>query len=164
MAEEKEMVSREEAQRQVKSMITRAALIHYAFAKTIIDEVGEKRGKELIKKAMALYGEKVGQKARERAGEKGLPNTAENFQDDLPTLGWHSRERVVVDGERRARVHTCYLAETWKELGAKEIGRLYCYVDQAKYKAFNPELECVHTKNCLEGDPYCELAVRSKKK
>jgi hypothetical protein len=25
-------------------------------------------------------------------------------------------------------------------------------------------LECVHTKNVLDGDPYCELAVRSKKK
>lgn len=164
MAKEKDMISTEEAQRQVKSMIARAALIHYAFSKMIVEELGEKRGKEVIKKAVALYGAKVGEKARQRAKEKGLPNTAENFQDDLPGLGWHAREMVVVDGERRARVHTCYLAETWKELDAADIGRLYCYVDQAKYEAFNPDLECVHTKNCLEGHPYCELAVRKKKK
>jgi hypothetical protein len=37
-------------------------------------------------------------------------------------------------------------------------------VDQAKYEAYDPDLECVHTKNVLDGDPYCELAVRSKKK
>jgi len=70
---------------------------------------------------------------------------------------------VVVDGENRVRVHTCYLADTWKELRVPEIGRLYCFVDQAKYESFNPELECVHTKNVLDGDPFCELAVRLKK-
>jgi hypothetical protein len=37
-------------------------------------------------------------------------------------------------------------------------------VDQAKYQAYNPKLQCVHVKNVLDGDPYCELAVRPKKK
>jgi hypothetical protein len=37
-------------------------------------------------------------------------------------------------------------------------------MDQAKYQAYNPELECVHVKNVLDGDPYCELAIRTKKK
>ncbi len=101
---------------------------------------------------------------REKTLAKGLPTLPENFQDDLPALGWASREKVMVDGEKRARVHTCYLAEAWKELGGPEIGRLYCFVDQAKYEAYDPDLECVHTKNVLDGDPYCELAVRSKKK
>jgi hypothetical protein len=45
-------------------------------------------------------------------------------------------------------------------LGEPALGRLYCYMDQSKYKAYNPELECVHVKNILDGDPYCELAVR----
>jgi len=161
--EKKEMISKDEAFRQLKSMITRTALIHYAFTKTIIDELGKEKGKELTKKAIRFYGEMVGKKVRERTLAKGLPTLAENFQDDLPALGWASREKVIVDGEKRARVHTCYLAEAWKELGVPEIGRLYCFVDQAKYEAYNPELECVHTKNVLDGDPYCELAVRTKK-
>jgi len=160
----KEMISKEEAFSQLKSMITRTALVHYAFAKTIIDELGKEKGKELTKKAIRLYGEMVGKKVREKTLAKGLPTLAENFQNDLPSLGWADREKVVVEGEKRARVHTCYLAEAWKELGVPEIGRLYCFVDQAKYEAYNPELECVHTKNVLDGDPYCELAVRTKKK
>ena len=161
--EKKEMIPKDEAFSQLKSMITRTALIHYAFTKTIIDELGKEKGKELAKKAIRLYGEMVGKKVREKTLAKGLPTLSENFQDDLPALGWASREKVIVDGEKRARVHTCYLAEAWKELGVPEIGRLYCFVDQAKYEAYNPELECVHTKNVLDGDPYCELAVRTKK-
>ena len=65
---------------------------------------------------------------------------------------------------REPGVHVCHLAEVWKELGAPELGRLYCFVDQAKYKAYNPDLECVHVKNVLDGDPYCELAVRTGEK
>jgi hypothetical protein len=159
-----ETVPRKEAMQQMKNMITRTALLHCAFTQTLIEELGEEKGKALALKAIKRYGGFVGQKARKRAAEKGLPLARENFQDDLPTLGWHSREKVVVEGENRARVHTCYLAETWKELGASEIGRLYCFVDQAKYETFNPDLECVHAKNVLDGDPFCELAVRLKKK
>jgi len=37
-------------------------------------------------------------------------------------------------------------------------------MDQSKYKAYNPNLQCVHVKNILDGDPYCELAVRQVSK
>lgn len=160
---ENETVSRKEARQQMKNMISRTALLHLAFTQTLIEELGEENGKALALKAIKRYGDLVGKKARKRAEEKGVPFTRENFQDDLPSLGWHNREKVIVDGEDRARVHTCYLADTWKELGVPKIGRIYCFVDQAKYEAFNPDLECVHTKNVLDGDPFCELAIRSKK-
>jgi len=163
MSAQKEKISKEEAFRQVKSMITRAALIHYSFAKTLVEELGEKRGKALTKKASLLYGKIVGQRVREKTLAKGLPLTRENFQDDLPALGWAERERVKVGGETRSRVHTCHLAQVWQELGAPDLGRLYCYVDQGKYRAYNPDLRCVHVKNVLDGDPYCELAVRTKR-
>ena len=92
---------------------------------------------------------------------KGQNLSAENYKEDLPSLGWEI-DHVVVEGEPRSRVHFCPLADVWREADAVKIGRLYCYVDQAKFKAYNPNLECVHEKNILEGDPYCELAVRSK--
>jgi len=164
MPAKKEMISKEEAFQQVKSMITRAALIHYAFAKTLVDELGEKKGKALTKKAALLYGKMVGKRVKEKTLAKGLPLTRENFQDDLPNLGWAEREKVEVDGEKRSRVFTCHLAKVWQELGAPDLGRLYCFVDQAKYEAYNPELQCVHVKNVLDGDAYCELAVRTKEK
>jgi hypothetical protein len=164
MAQDQEMISKEEASRQVESMITRLAWLHYAFARTLMKELGDKQGKELSKKAVALYGELVGKKAKEKTLAQGLPLTKENFSNDLPSLGWGDSGKVEVEGEKRARVYTCHLAKVWKELGDPEIGRLYCFVDQAKYEAYNPELVCVHEKNVLDGDPYCELAVRPRKK
>ncbi len=160
---EKERVSKEDASRQVLSMVNRLALLHYVFSKTLISELGEKKGKEVIGKAIQLYGEKVGKSVREKTLAKGLKLLRENYQEDLPLFGW-SIQGVEVEGERRARVLECHLAKTWKDLGAPELGRLYCHMDQAKYQAYNPELECVHVRNVLDGDPYCELAVRVKKK
>ena len=158
-----ETISRHEAAEQMKNMVKRTALLHSAFTETLIAELGEEKGKALARKAIKRYGDSVGRQAKQRAETKGLPNTRENFQDDLPSLGWPKREKVEVEGEKRARVHVCYLAEAWKEWGVPEIGRLYCFVDQAKYESFNPELQCVHVKNVLDGDPYCEIAVRRKK-
>jgi hypothetical protein len=72
-------------------------------------------------------------------------------------------EKVVVAGEPRIRIHDCNLAKAWNKLGDPALGRLYCYMDQAKYTAYNSKLECIHEKNTLDGDPYCELAIRAKK-
>ncbi len=163
MAEEKEMIGKEEATRQVLSMVRRLALLHHSFAKTLVRELGEERGKEIIRKAIQFYGEQVGRKVREQTVAKGLKTTVENYQEDLPWLAWNT-EKVIVEGESRARVHACNLAQVWNELGEPGLGRLYCGMDQAKYKAYDPELECVHEKNVLDGDPYCELAVRPRKK
>lgn len=160
MAGKMEMITREEAFQQVKSMITRAALIHWAFTQTLVEELGEKKGKALAKKAIRRYGREVGRRVKERTLAKGLPLTRENFQDDLPGLGWAEREKVEVEGEERSRIYTCLLARVWQELGVPELGRIYCFVDQAKYEGFNPELQCVHVKNVLDGDAFCEMAVR----
>lgn len=100
--EKKETISKQEASDQVQSMITRTALIHYAFVKTLIDEMGEKKGKEVAKKAVRLYGKLVGQRVKDRTLCRKLPLTKENFQDDLPALGWPLREAVEADGEKRA--------------------------------------------------------------
>lgn len=157
------LISIEDARKQVKSMIERGALLHYAFAKVLITALGVEKGKALIKEAIQVYGEMVGKRIREKTLAQGLPLEAENFQDDLPPLGWEDKEVMEVEGERRARVYTCPLAKSWQELGAAELGRIYCFVDQAKYTAYNPELICVHTKNVLDGDSFCEIAVRKKK-
>ena len=159
---EKDKISKDQAFNEVLSIIRRTALLHYCYAKTLMGELGEDRGKELVLKAIQSYGEEVGRKVREETLAKGLDLLVENYQEDLPSLGWEIK-RVVIEGEPRVRIHVCHLANVWKELGAPEIGRLYCYVDQAKYRAYNPHLECIHVKNVLEGDPCCEFAVRSKK-
>jgi hypothetical protein len=117
----------------------------------------------VTRKAIDFYGRQVGKQVRERTKAKGLQTLLENYQEDLPLLGWNM-EKVVVDGEPRVRIYDCNLAKAWNKLGAPGLGRLYCYMDQAKYTAYNPKLECVHAQNTLDGDPCCELAIRARKK
>lgn len=162
MTAKKKMLSQDEATRQVLSIVNRMALLHYSYAKTLVRELGTKKGKEITRKAIDFYGTQVGKRVREKTKAKSLPTLLENYQEDLPLLGWNM-EKVVVDGEPRIRIYDCNLAKAWNDLGDPALGRLYCYMDQAKYPAYDSKLECVHEKNTLDGDPYCELAIRRKK-
>lgn len=152
----------DEALRDIQRALHRGALLFYSFCETLIGEFGEEKGKEVIRKAVDDYGERIGREAQKKAQDKGLPLTPENFESDLPGGAWKT-EVVTVEGEERVRVHFCPLASEWMDWGDTEKARLYCYVDQAKMRAFNPDFEYVHLKNILDGDPYCELAIRRKK-
>jgi hypothetical protein len=162
MSAKEETITLDEATRQVLSIVRRMALLHHSYARTLLKELGEEKGRQVIRKAIDFYGVQVGKKVRENTLAKGLETVPANYQEDLPRLGWNI-EMVTVDGEPRARIRDCHLAQAWKELGAPELGRLYCYMDQTKYEAYDPALECVHEKNILDGDAYCELAVRTRK-
>ncbi len=159
MKSTEEKIPKQEALCQIQAALRRAALLYHCFSKTLFEEYGEERGEELVRKAIDEYGAFIGGEARKKAQMKGLSLTPENFASDLPDIAWEV-ESVVIDGEERARVHHCPLAAEWLEWSDPKMARLYCYVDQAKIKAYNPDYEYVHIKNILDGDPYCELAMR----
>ncbi|MEM5774467.1 MAG: L-2-amino-thiazoline-4-carboxylic acid hydrolase, partial [Anaerolineaceae bacterium] len=71
---------------------------------------------------------------------------------------------VQPDGSIRPIATFCPIAAAFIEMGSRAVslGRLYCYVDQAKYHAYNPALEFAHTQNVLDGDAYCEFLVTEK--
>ncbi len=156
---EKEKPSKSETRKDVKRALRRAALIYHHFAETLVKELGKDKGLELIGKAIDSYGHQVGAEARKKALKKGLSLTPDHFESDLPDMAWNLEE-ITVDGEKRVRVSHCPLAAEWLEWGDPKKARLYCFVDQAKMKGFNPDYEYVHIKNILDGDPYCELAIR----
>jgi nitroreductase len=158
-----DIIQKKEALRQIRLALHRTALLYHHFAETLVAELGEKKGTELIRKAIEAYGARIGGEARSKARDKGLSPTPENFESDLPDLAWE-RSAITVDGEKRTRVTRCPLAEEWLAWGDPQKARLYCYVDQAKMRAFNPDYEYVHFKTLLDGDPCCELAVRRSKR
>ncbi len=57
-------------------------------------------------------------------------------------------------------MYGCVMAKVWKNLGEDELGRLYCYIDPAKYMGFNPKFKLIHIKTLPDGDDYCEIALR----
>ena len=102
------MIPREQAEDEVALAVERLALLHLAFAQTLFEEFGEKRGRELVIKAIRNYGEKIGTKAREATQDLELPLYPDNYDaggPNWPSLGTCDRiETLVVDGLVRAAV------------------------------------------------------------
>lgn len=163
MNQETESISKREAVEQVGAVLRRLAMLHYYYAKTLLDELGEKHGRKIIAKAIEAYGRRIGFIVRAKTLEAGLEPLPENYQSDIPGWPWPS-EMAIVDGEVRERIHHCPLASEWINLGDPAIGRYYCEVDYARMEGFNPEFEYVFFKRIPDGDAYCESTVRPVKR
>jgi len=158
---EEKMIPLRMAEEQVAKVCRRLALLHLSFARILVDEFGEERGKEMVLKAIRNYGILIGSAAREKASDKGLDNRPENYMEDLPEFGMHKGVACVSkEGERRTIARGCVMGELWREMGEEDLGRLYCYVDVAKFMGFNDNFKLVHTACMPDGDPECEFAVR----
>ena len=151
-----ELVSKKEAEEQVVVMAKRMALLYHHTAKVLTEKFGEDEGKEMLREIIDRYGCESGKAARAKVEALGLPLTTDNFNagSDLPKWGWQADQITCKDGVERGRITYCPLAEVWKERGSEQLGRIYCYVDQAKYNAYNG-VKCRHLKNVLDGDNYC---------
>ncbi len=155
----------EEADQQVILMAKRAALLYQTFAEVLVEELGEEKGKEVIARAVKNYGTKCGSMVKQGVEAQGLNLSLPNYFSvpDLPKKGWVTDQKILKEDELEVDVLYCPMAEQWLAEGKAELGRLYCYVDQAKYTAFNPGFECVHVRNVLDGDKKCTMTVRKRK-
>lgn len=166
MAEQEDwvdVISLEEAKKQVALASRRLGLLHLAFAEVLVNEMGEEEGKKCVARAIKEYSRKIGETKRERASAMGLEPSAETFFEvsDLPSIGMHEGvEEVEVDGEKRYRAYGCVMGRVWQDAGANELGRIYCYVDPASSMEFDRKCKFVHTKAIPDGDEYCELVMR----
>ena len=159
--ERDQQVNLEDAKEQIKKVCRRLALLHLSYAKTIINELGDIEGKKLVLKAIKDYGMRIGKSVKEIVIAQGNNNEPEYYREDLPLYGMHERiEEVNVDGQKRIRSYGCVMGQLWKDLEEDEIGRLYCYVDPAKYMAYNPKFALVHKKSIPDGDQYCEFIIK----
>ncbi len=160
---QEQKVPRERALRDVEIMAERLAMLYYHFARVLVEELGEERARELIARAIEGYGTECGRRVREGVLAMGKPLTPENYSlvPDLPSLGWEVAGASADEKEIRAVVSHCPLAAYWKHVGAEKLARLYCFVDQAKYSAYNSDLKCKHVRNVLDGDAACEIHVTS---
>ena len=167
MTAEQKFISERDCEFEVRLMARRTALLYSAFAATLVDTFGEEEGRRLISEAIRVYGESCGSAIRDEVLASGLPLSPENFSRprDLPRYGFEHGKVQAADGETHATVTFCPLAATFKAGGerAQRLGRLYCNVDQAKQQAYNPAFACVHVKNVLDGDEFCEFQLKAEK-
>lgn len=161
-----EQISKEEAKKQVVLMAQRTAKLYQAFAETLVERFGKEETKEIISDAIYLFGKASGERVQKGVKEKNLDLTISNYSkiSDLPSVGWEMESEVLEeDKDLKVDVSYCPLAEEWLKDMDPELARLYCYVDQAKYSTYNPDITCTHTRNMLDGDEKCTLRIRKNK-
>ncbi|MHA2297484.1 MAG: hypothetical protein ACXAEU_18665 [Candidatus Hodarchaeales archaeon] len=141
MADNNEIVSLEEAKKEVEVAITRLALMHLSFSKVLIEEFGNDKGSELIIKSIMEYGQRI----TELVNKGGK---------DLPKWGVHSGD-AYQDEDGRFIVTGCNLAKIFKQFNELDLGLLYCYVDAAKSMASDPMKKLIHVKSEACGDDRC---------
>ena len=161
MNRDQKSVPVDEARNAVQDMARRVALLHMSFARVLVDEFGDERGKLLVQRAIWRYGATIGERTKASVEEQGLEPTLENMErgSDLSPLGFEG-SGVVIDGEARSRISFCPMAEVWREYGEEELGAMYCQVDPAKMQAYDAGWTMIHTRRMPIGDECCEIAVR----
>ncbi|MFW9991534.1 MAG: hypothetical protein ACFFD4_05705 [Candidatus Odinarchaeota archaeon] len=130
----------EEATKEVEVAITRVALLHLAFSKTLVQEMGEDRGKSLIVKAIMEYGDLIA-KFISRGGK------------DLPSFGMSKDVSTNDDGH--LTVKGCTINNVFKQFDEMDLGRLYCLVDAAKTMATDLSRKIIHSTCEACGDANC---------
>lgn len=138
------MISREEALKAIEGALSRIALLHVSFSNTIIDELGEEKGKDLITKSIIEYSRRIVEREK-----KGLQNLAE--------LGLYEEKGMTKEG--LDYVKGCALAKVFKEQDAMDVGHLYCYVDPAQLMAWDPDAKLIHVTSESCGDDNCTMQI-----
>jgi len=147
-----------EKSQDVEAMAQAMALLYYCLADEFVARYGPE-AKEHIKKAVTRFGEMRGQHIRKRCDEAGLEPNVDSLAScyDLPLAKAWEMVSAREPGTRRTQISRCPLACVWKDLGAPDLGRLYCEVDPALVRGFSPKMTFRCEKNVLEGDPECLL-------
>ena len=136
----------------------------YFMVESILEDVDEEIAERIVRRAIQRYGLDCGEQVRKKVETMGLPVTLKNYRlgKDLPSLGWEKESVPLEDPNAVAsQVNFCPLADRWKKLGFEKWGRIYCCIDQAKYRSYSDQLTCYHDKNQLDGDSYCVVRVVS---
>ena len=161
-----ENITTQEAREQVVLGVQRTAMLYQSFAETLLKKFGREEAEKLILEAIHDFGKSCGERVQKGVKEKNLECTLTNYFQipDLPKLGWDLiSETVEKDKELKVDVSYCPLAEQWLQDMDPKLARLYCYVDQAKFSSYNPDIQCTHTNNMLDGDEKCTLLIQKIK-
>lgn len=133
------------------------AELYYFMAKELIDNLGEEKGTEAVRRAIRKYGAARAASMREEAESRGLDITPETYTmvRDMPGDSW------IKDASNPTDITYCPMHDMWEQLDALKIGSLYCEIDEVLYDSFNADFERPLCKT--SGDRCCRFVVKNNK-
>lgn len=133
------------------------AELHYFMAKEMIDRLGQEKGKEAVRAAIRKFGKARIENMKEEVQERGLEANAETYAKvkDMPSISWKS------DPDNPCDITYCPMHDMWQQLGAEDIGALYCEIDSVMYDEFGIGFKRPLCKT--NGDKCCRFIVTDKK-
>ena len=150
----------EKLKESVEAMARAIAAYHATFANEAIKMLGEEKGTELVKKAVARFGKERGKKIREKSDAKGeAPTLASlNANYDLPLhVAWE-----MVKFEDGSDITYCPMYEEWKKMDMVKEGELYCGVDVAIVEGYSSNLVFSRLCSLIEGSDCCRHRYKIK--
>lgn len=134
------MVPLKEAENEVKVVVQRLALLHLAYARTLVDNFGWEKGKQLVLDAIKEYGKRVAERTKQG-------------HQSLPKYGFYKSEE--------GKPPVCEFGKIVLEYDELDIGSLYCLIDPAKTMYGDRKEKLVHKKCMTVGDEYCEFSTEA---
>lgn len=130
------------------------AELYYFMAKEMIDKLGEEEGRKAVREAVTKFGEARAAEMKEEAAERGLEINAETYSlvRDMPGISWEK------DPGNPSDFTYCPMQDMWEQLGANDLGSIYCEIDYVLYKAFNIDFERPLCKT--NGDLCCRFIIK----
>jgi hypothetical protein len=130
------------------------AELYYFMAKEMIDKLGEEEGRKAAREAVTKFGEARAAAMKEEAAERGLAINAETYSlvRDMPGISWEK------DPGNPSDFTYCPMQDMWEQLGANDLGSIYCEIDYVLYKAFNIDFERPLCKT--SGDACCRFIIK----
>lgn len=138
----------------VGKMAKLMAELYYFMAGEMIDRLGDEKGKEAIRNAIAMFGEARAETMKDETKERGLELNAETYAlvRDMPSISWEK------DPENPMDVTYCPMHDMWSQLDALELGALYCEIDEILYTNFRIDYERPFCKT--HGDHCCRFIIK----
>ena len=115
------MTEAQDLRKQLRNAIKPRAMVYHQVYQELIPEVGEKRAKEILKRAIYKRGVAIGQQFRNHAPDD-LAGLKESFIDFVPDHGAMFNPRVLSSDDMQLDIHMaqCPLKEAWQEAGLTE--------------------------------------------
>ena len=149
-----EMVSREAAVAQIRSMAIQFADLYFCFVQELRDELGDEVARKMVRRVLFRRARERAQDMVERAQALGILRTPQNMPQvsDIAYMGW-----VSALGREHCPFGVAWNARIAQHPWFREYARMYCDVmDTTVAEAFTGNCSHKLYKNVVLGDESCE--------